>query len=295
MPNVILNNCIFRVLSRKRQRFCRDANPLCSSNPVGTPTSIPQFLGDVWCPTLVEQPGRPATRLPNQAVWNETRIRQGRWRRRRRPRFRCLRSKQIFPATTPWDSRCSGLDYTDLLAGSVVVAIQFRCPKCDRRLSIASRKAGIQVTCPNCERPVTVPDANPAPALAASSSLTPRTERRYPPVAGFVAIMVLAVGIAAGFSFRKQARTADQSRVDPLPATAPTPPTTIPSHLPQPDPQQPTTDTKTARSSTSTAAFAPSRAAHRVFSTPNPIGTAIRVATRAAQQGTAAPTRRARA
>jgi len=38
--------------------------------------------------------------------------------------------------------------------------IRFKCPTCERMLSIARRKAGSQIVCPRCEEDVTVPDAD---------------------------------------------------------------------------------------------------------------------------------------
>ncbi len=38
--------------------------------------------------------------------------------------------------------------------------IRFKCPTCERMLSIARRKAGTRVVCPRCEDDVTVPDAD---------------------------------------------------------------------------------------------------------------------------------------
>lgn len=38
--------------------------------------------------------------------------------------------------------------------------IRFKCPTCERMLSIARRKAGSRIVCPRCEDDVTVPDAD---------------------------------------------------------------------------------------------------------------------------------------
>ena len=38
------------------------------------------------------------------------------------------------------------------------MAIRFQCPKCDRQLSIGSRKAGTTATCPHCGAQAPVPD-----------------------------------------------------------------------------------------------------------------------------------------
>lgn len=38
--------------------------------------------------------------------------------------------------------------------------IRFKCPTCERMLSIARRKAGTRVVCPRCEDDVMVPDAD---------------------------------------------------------------------------------------------------------------------------------------
>src|SRR5262245_4350808 len=101
--------------------------------------------------------------------------------------------------------------------------IQFRCPTCDRRLSIGTRKAGAPVTCPNCDTRVTgpIPDAEPG---------APGRNRRFPLVAVSVGVVLaLAVGVGAVFALKKTPpKEAEQARVDP-PATAPAPPATHPS------------------------------------------------------------------
>jgi hypothetical protein len=57
------------------------------------------------------------------------------------------------------------------------VPILFRCPTCDKRLSIAKRKAGTQTFCPYCRAAVAVPvdDTPPTelPELAPSNTLAP--------------------------------------------------------------------------------------------------------------------------
>ena len=47
--------------------------------------------------------------------------------------------------------------------------IQFRCPACGGRLSIAKRKAGTQVACPKCKADVMVPGAEPRQAAAVAA------------------------------------------------------------------------------------------------------------------------------
>jgi hypothetical protein len=45
--------------------------------------------------------------------------------------------------------------------------IRFRCPFCNQRLGIGSRKAGTVVSCPTCHGQVTVPSSVSPPAAAA--------------------------------------------------------------------------------------------------------------------------------
>lgn len=45
-----------------------------------------------------------------------------------------------------------------------LVPIKFQCLTCNKRLSIAERKAGTHTTCPHCNAAVTVPLATTAPA-----------------------------------------------------------------------------------------------------------------------------------
>jgi len=49
--------------------------------------------------------------------------------------------------------------------------IRFRCPTCDRQLSIARRKVGTQVHCPRCEGEITVPDVDLADLRTTEASV----------------------------------------------------------------------------------------------------------------------------
>jgi phage FluMu protein Com len=49
--------------------------------------------------------------------------------------------------------------------------IQFRCPACGGRLSIAKRKAGNQVACPKCRAAVTVPGSEREAATVAAPAV----------------------------------------------------------------------------------------------------------------------------
>ena len=125
--------------------------------------------------------------------------------------------------------------------------IHFRCSACNRRLSIATRKAGMQTPCPSCKAVVTVP-GTPAPAEA-----PPYAHGRLFPVAilaGGVLLLVASIVLALVVALRKPAQSGmEQVRTDP-PANAPanTPPTlTVPPtppslqqpNLSAPKPSQP--------------------------------------------------------
>lgn len=127
--------------------------------------------------------------------------------------------------------------------------IRFRCPGCDRRLSIATRKAGVRVACPNCRAAVVVPGTPPAPTA----------DRRWP-VALAAGVALLLGGLALGFvvthpPHRQDAPGGESARVDPPePVAQPqfakpqaavpdppqqTPTLSVPNEPPVSSPQQP--------------------------------------------------------
>lgn len=111
--------------------------------------------------------------------------------------------------------------------------IQFRCPCCDRRLSVATRKAGTEANCPGCGSPLTVPGG----------------ETRRVPLGTLILLTVLALSAVplAVWASRKKAEQADnQARAEPprpvvsVPVVAepqpqpPAQPSDLPSTTPQP-------------------------------------------------------------
>jgi hypothetical protein len=56
--------------------------------------------------------------------------------------------------------------------------IRFRCPFCNQRLGIGSRKAGTVVSCPTCHGQVTVPPAEGPPAGASPQRSAPAAFER---------------------------------------------------------------------------------------------------------------------
>jgi len=153
------------------------------------------------------------------------------------------------------------------------VPIQFRCPKCDIRLTIIQREAGTPMICPRCEATITVPgdDASPTglPELARPiSRILSSPIPNGPPLpsrwanpwlrvgaicAGFV--LFLAVSIAVALAIRKPAPSPELVRSDnssaPTPAvvsaisqpslkpasasTPPTPPASTPNAIKPPE------------------------------------------------------------
>jgi phage FluMu protein Com len=140
------------------------------------------------------------------------------------------------------------------------VPIQFRCPKCDRRLSIAQRKAGEETICPNCKTHITVPidDAPPTelpelirtdprvPALMGSTDPLPLRNASEAPlprrwaVSGFRIgaigglVVLLAIAIVFAGVIRKPATPPELARSDDSTVPAPTVVSAIPqaSHNP---------------------------------------------------------------
>ncbi len=110
--------------------------------------------------------------------------------------------------------------------------IQFRCPACDRRLSIATRKAGTSIVCPNCRAALTVPGAG-APTEPTVGP-EPASHRRAILVTVSV-VLVLGAGLALALTGARQKpdELTTQARVEPpvLPTTAPA----APAPQPQPD------------------------------------------------------------
>jgi phage FluMu protein Com len=120
------------------------------------------------------------------------------------------------------------------------VAIQFRCPACDRRLSIASRKAGARIACPSCKGSVSVPGAPPTDADTEDAA--PGNGRALL-VTAAVAVLLFG-GLALALTFALQNKPApqevEQSRAEPA-LVQPTPAKPQAAQNPQPkqQPQQP--------------------------------------------------------
>ena len=116
--------------------------------------------------------------------------------------------------------------------------IQFRCPACDRRLSIATRKAGTSTACPNCNAAVTVP--GPPREEPASRSRTIL-------VTVCVALGLFgALAVVLAVTLRKPGSpVVEQVRVDPAATPTPAPSPRQPFEKPAPvaavpnTPQQP--------------------------------------------------------
>jgi hypothetical protein len=139
------------------------------------------------------------------------------------------------------------------------VPIQFSCPACNRRLSIATRKAGTSLACPNCKAAITVPSAStpvapPAPAAVAPATVAPRAvtptapneEPEFEPahnlrsllVAACVALVLFGgLALALTLALRKPAeRAAEQARLE-SPTSTPVPTTPVPQQQPTEKPQ----------------------------------------------------------
>lgn len=92
--------------------------------------------------------------------------------------------------------------------------IPFRCPACDRRLSIATRKAGTRTTCPNCKAVVTVPGAPAAPETD-SEAEGPSTLRTVLATACVALFLFGGLSVALALALRKPAdRAPEQAKVD---------------------------------------------------------------------------------
>src|SRR5205823_4179563 len=121
----------------------------------------------------------------------------------------------------------------------VDVPIRFRCSACNRRLSIATRKAGMQTGCPDCKAVVTVP----GPAAPAETAAPAEERGRFLPVAvlaGGALLLVLGATLAVVVAVRKPAQpNAEQVRVDPPANPAPVAPTPVAPAAPTPNPPSP--------------------------------------------------------
>ena len=122
------------------------------------------------------------------------------------------------------------------------MAIRFRCPACDRRLSIATRKAGARTACPNCKATVTVPGP---PRAGEADRREPAGGFRTALVTACVALALFGgLALALTVALRKPAAPgAEQARVDPPTTPAPAAAQQVPAKPPvrtAPDaPQQP--------------------------------------------------------
>ncbi len=131
--------------------------------------------------------------------------------------------------------------------------IQFPCPACNRRLSIATRKAGASIACPSCKGTVTVPGALPADDAPESE---PSNLRPLLITAGVALLLFGGLALALTFALRKPAvQEVEQARAEPLPQQPvlvkpqaapnqqiqqPLPQQPLPQQpQPQPQPQQP--------------------------------------------------------
>lgn len=107
--------------------------------------------------------------------------------------------------------------------------IQFRCPECHRRLSVATRKAGTRAACPGCSAPITVPSSQPV--------AQPEAAARRMPIGTWIVLIVLALsaGALGVLANRKSADRADQAArgVSPVPS-----PVAVGAAPPAPSPEQ---------------------------------------------------------
>lgn len=94
--------------------------------------------------------------------------------------------------------------------------IQFRCPACDRLLSLATRKAGAQIACPNCKAAVTVPGAT-APSESPAEEAEPASNLRTIFVTACVALFLVGgLAVALTLALRKPTdRNTEQAKVEP--------------------------------------------------------------------------------
>jgi hypothetical protein len=102
------------------------------------------------------------------------------------------------------------------------VPIQFRCPACDRLLSIATRKAGARIACPNCTAVVTVPGAA-APSESPAEAAEPAGNLRTIFVTACVALFLVGgLAVALTLALRKPTdRSTEQVKVEPSPPSKP--------------------------------------------------------------------------
>ncbi len=119
--------------------------------------------------------------------------------------------------------------------------ITFRCSACDRRLSIATRKAGTNIVCPNCKAAVTVPgaaappgppDAEPDPEPAASNVRTILISACV--VLALVGGLVLALTLAL---HKPADRGAESAHAEPPANPAPAAPVPVPQPPTPPEPR----------------------------------------------------------
>lgn len=104
------------------------------------------------------------------------------------------------------------------------MAIQFRCPGCNRRLSIATRKAGAQTACPACRTLVTVPGE------ASSEDEPARGFRALLPTAAVAVVLCGGLALVMFFALKKPAPpTQPTEQVQAASTAIPTPPAEPPA------------------------------------------------------------------
>ncbi len=104
--------------------------------------------------------------------------------------------------------------------------IVFRCPACDRRLSIATRKAGASIACPNCQATAVVPGTPAQPGEEAADG-----SRTLILTAALALTLFGGLAIALTLALRKPAAP-EQAKVEPQPTKL--------RAAPEPSSQQPT-------------------------------------------------------
>ncbi len=93
--------------------------------------------------------------------------------------------------------------------------IPFRCRACDRRLSIATRKAGTDIACPNCRAALVVP-GGVAPPDAPAGAEPPGNLRPLAVTVCLVLAVFGGLGVTLALTVGKPtAPTADQARAEP--------------------------------------------------------------------------------
>lgn len=121
------------------------------------------------------------------------------------------------------------------------MATVFRCSACNRKLSIATRKAGTQIACPSCKATIFVPDESPASSLPAAPTESAPTKvsssRSLQAVilAGGVTILLTGLMLALALSVRKSTvPNVEQAKTEP--PEKPVPTSTVPPSSPEPTP-----------------------------------------------------------